>query len=810
MSGQLEAYVVARVTDPSTLEKKVTCIDVFDKTVFVGSSTGKVSIFKVEPREGTLHVEIGLSKNVSGKRAIEQIVYLPGAKKLVIRAESKVMPFDKDTLTRLWKPAGAIARGCDWISGAKDEEASTIVVITKKKVSIVEILEDRWEFRQEISVVDQVLTALLYKNVIYMGSKKHYRFCDLSKMLVQDADVPVEGVQPLMELVNDKEILFATNYPLGVFLNLQCKPAQRGTIPWPEHPVSIRKGDSFLLALLSNNVIEVWSLVEDHTKIQTLKCNLGQFLVGDPRGTGLSFIGSEDSIDCLLETSLEHQIDQYLKRHLFDRALALLHSKEVSAESVRMTHIKIAHILIQSLRFNDAVKHLNYSQIDPREFILRFPEFCIDSTLLYRKEVGRPKSAPSSDIAVVIREGKDYIDRFLASNDQKDPLMQETVSKLKSLRDYSVDALELNAHLALARFLWTWRASNVDKFASVQKHSFALLEAVDTALLMVHSSLSQKLAGRSDLRSVRSRLDGEESSIPFALKDLLFPTNFCLLEKSEVYLTSRQRYSALALLYQSKNEIRKSLIALQNLGAGTWVDGDDDGFEETINILRRLDDGPLLWEFIEWVMVKDFERALEVFTLPERKTELALDKTLYRLEQLENKIRKNPSVKDPDDCMIVVAYLEFLVFTANSKESIAHNKLATWYINSYKKIKDSDNTKVIRSLRDRFCFFLSGSSSIDGFTLIPLLQELQLWEELSIVYAQLRYDKEMLDLCIYTLNDHSRAWRYCADAGRHPNDPGITPDRISMALHLEKSAEVSSLFISLLKMYTSPNMKRLP
>ena len=61
-----------------------------------------------------------------------------------------------------------------------------------------------------------------------------------------------------------------------------------------------------------------------------------------------------------------------------------------------------------------------------------------------------------------------------------------------------------------------------------------------------------------------------EHDFPFSLHDLLFPLTWAYLPLCESFLIAQQQYYALALLYQSKQLIRKALEVWLRLGTGEF------------------------------------------------------------------------------------------------------------------------------------------------------------------------------------------------------------------------------------------------
>ena len=122
-----------------------------------------------------------------------------------------------------------------------------------------------------------------------------------------------------------------------------------------------------------------------------------------------------------------------------------------------------------------------------------------------------------------------------------------------------------------------------------------LHEAIDTALLKLYA-----------FRRLGATLD-EFASSP----------NKVHMEDARVFLLDHKLYHVLALLYRSNGQARKALEVWRMLGEGRYVEGDLNGVPETVDFLSKVetdDQQELVYTFAAWVLRKDYEQGMRIFT----------------------------------------------------------------------------------------------------------------------------------------------------------------------------------------------------
>lgn len=101
-----------------------------------------------------------------------------------------------------------------------------------------------------------------------------------------------------------------------------------------------------------------------------------------------------------------------------------------------------------------------------------------------------------------------------------------------------------------------------------------------------------------------------------------------------------------------------------------------DGVEDTISFLRFCDDQSTVFDFAEWLLLRQPQRAIAVFTQPRRSKQIPDDSILEYLSgpRFVDMARRNPAHG------VVRIFLEHLVYMRGSDEERYHTRLAREYI----------------------------------------------------------------------------------------------------------------------------------
>ena len=143
-------------------------------------------------------------------------------------------------------------------------------------------------------------------------------------------------------------------------------------------------------------------------------------------------------------------------------------------------------------------------------------------------------------------------------------------------------------------------------------------------------------------------------------------TNHASLSDCEPYLISHKRYNALALLFKQRGQDVKALDMWSKLGSEDVFDNGRDGVKETVAYLSEHDNHALVMQYSRWVLQKDPEEGLKIFTSAQRQTEIPPDDVLDHLR----------SYKD----LLSQQYLEYLVHVSKTEVPKYHTQLAIRYL----------------------------------------------------------------------------------------------------------------------------------
>lgn len=150
------------------------------------------------------------------------------------------------------------------------------------------------------------------------------------------------------------------------------------------------------------------------------------------------------------------------------------------------------------------------------------------------------------------------------------------------------------------------------------------------------------------------------------LDDFANAANRASLSDCEPYLITHKRYNALALLFKQRGQDVKALDMWSKLGSEDVFDNGRDGVKETVSFLSGHDNHMLVMQYSRWVLQKDPEEGLKIFTSTQRQTEIPPDDVLDHLR----------SYKD----LLSQQYLEYLVHVSKTEVEKYHTQLAIRYL----------------------------------------------------------------------------------------------------------------------------------
>ena len=736
-------------------------------------------------------VELVVKKKI-GKKAIQQldVMYIraagaaaaaaaaagkevkataPARAVLVALVDSKLVCLDINTLSVVLEiakdssfslfcidagPTSLQPRVCAQVKGRK-----------KLMVYACSVHTGRAEVVRELTVPDTVIVMAQQGDTLALGYKREYSLMSLSNDNVTDVPVPVEGISPLLARCAPGELLLATTNSMGFFVNFEGEPMPRAPLLWQQTPVSVVTCGGYILALLQDNggSVAIASLM-DQKQVQTVRLSKGASSAAAVAGASVfmatypnsdmvfvcsSSPTSTDVITFYL-TSLEDQIQQYMELGLANEAAALLQRTHPTPQQLADFHLQAGFVLLRELDWVQAFEQYFPSApgLDPREILALFPDLTL-APMPYSPGMWAQRLGTMTDL---IDKGR----RASKLQNEKDKSQ-----RVKELDKFTTQQLNKQARFHLAQFLWNWRQTRNKKLAAGAAKKLnagggpaspALNDdvevgvCVDTALLFLciefggeeSSSATPTTPNRTaspppskpaaTATGSPTAASPNDLTLSFSLRDLLFPSNSCLLSEAERYLFTKQHYNALALLFQSNGAVRKALEVWKNMGTGEFkvaqpTKGDDEfgsssaaknrsnssasipGVSETVALLSTLSDQPLLWEFSEWVIVGWPAEGLKIFLSTRRSAgeQLHPEKVLTFLRRTQANIKSAavaaaaggvdgdftllPSASGaggsppPSASLdLVESYLEYFINHEKTSEVKYHTQLALCYL----------------------------------------------------------------------------------------------------------------------------------
>ncbi|KAF0980633.1 hypothetical protein FDP41_013116 [Naegleria fowleri] len=338
-----------------------------------------------------------------------------------------------------------------------------------------------------------------------------------------------------------------------------------------------------------------------------------------------------------------------------------------------------------------------------------------------------------------------------ARGDLKDKIKNAMEQEGEETTPLKIDVRIKNAKKALQEFLEKCRKMRVDEFGLDQ------LAAIDYALAHLYLNEFKKYG---------------------QLKTLLRSENHLKLESGEILFKDNARY--LAFLYYSKNEHRKALQILKELGQGIRKETTTvtNGVEESIELLSEIDDEDLVMEYSTWVFEADETSAIQVRTF-------ASNQILYILihpKIFTSRMRKkkiNPHrvlsflAQYPKD--LERSYLEYVIVVERNCEEKFHTSLILNYIDAIIVLKPAKylpfgvrleagkETGLLGQIRARLIHMLEHTNLFNKYRVLSKLQKTNLYEETLILYRKLQNHQAALKLLVHKIQDLEWAERYCVD-----------------------------------------------
>ncbi|KAG9013429.1 hypothetical protein FRB90_006050 [Tulasnella sp. 427] len=272
----------ARQQQPSGREVK--CVQAYNRDIVVGCTDGTLIRYSVRDDDTASGdpYSIASLQTVPGGKAIEKIALVPALNKALVLSGGVIHFYTFPALDPL--PASIISPLRGATEFAIDETAVQVcnnaapnqnippirLCVVRRRVVVVYALRDRLSQLKDIPFPNGAIRACLSGPHLCVADPKSYWIVniDAGEALElmewsQDQSLPPRHVKPLIAISDPSEFMLAIwtgNGALGFFMTGNGDPT-RGTLDYPQHPLSICIDYPYVAALLPNGTVEIHSIV---------------------------------------------------------------------------------------------------------------------------------------------------------------------------------------------------------------------------------------------------------------------------------------------------------------------------------------------------------------------------------------------------------------------------------------------------------------------------------------------------------------------------------------------------------------------
>jgi len=672
----------------------------------VGTTDGQVFMYEIEEiqsRSGEVRWNTRQQLQTTfgrGRKNVEQMEVIGQLGQLIAICDGTLWVLKMNTLETINQfslPKGAPVQAfCSGVlskrAGIKGLSDYHLCVLSKRKLLVMKILSINTVIK-EYTLAETPTNLLWHAGRIYMGHRKHYMALN-----VESGDLitvhQTRGSDPHMAVLND-EVLLCDGHQ-GMLYNLTLSEPKPIEFSQSVHGIVFRHP---YLVTLQKNQLEVHNVL-DRSLIQTIPSSASYHLTG--QGSRM-ILASSSHVYGLVAVPLKQQVNELLNKQFVNEAIQLFEAAGKDREDFDELKTDIyqdaAWALFSHLDFRRAFEFFRRSDADPRTVLARFPGLLPSDC-----EVRQAEITVSMLVTKRLQKGR--------------PDNAEIQAKIKT---------KIQEALAtLVRYL--------EEIRDPQDPNRAKQEAIDTALLYLYVDLGLSRKHINNFASNENRIH---------LKD------------AQTYLTRRKMWYTIALLCCYRRKYNLALELYRKLGTNELQDGTYVGLQETINILKTLDDCEVLWEYSKWTLRKDLERGMKIFCSTDRRIPLAAGKVLEFLSEFGSTPRQ--------------IYLEFLINERDNKDEQYHTKLALLYLDTTQALvklkmqgsqeaEDGSLGRVRRKLLD----FLTSSKHYNVATVLARVRGTVLYEECIVLYRNLGDHQLAVSILVEKIGAYERAEKYCA------------------------------------------------
>ncbi|KAJ3179672.1 Vam6/Vps39-like protein [Geranomyces variabilis] len=679
-------------------------------------------------------------------------------------------------VTLMTAPASTVSVSTE----TKTSVPSVLCAAVKKKLVVFALTGESLVVTKEIALTDRP-RCLLWgptPTTLYIGYTRTISVVDLSSGTIRELHAfrtsivssfgnfaPMKQTSAMsLELLPNNRVL-ATREDTTIVLDEKGDIVPDLEVQWDRSPQQVVPSPPFVVGLFPGQLVvqNLRSGGSGGHAVQTLPLANAHLLAFGSSSSSL--VASPSAIWRLIPIDFEDQIEQLVSASLFSQAQALVEDLDFPSESDKVANVMrirgmYAHHLFRiEHKYAEALAILQELQASPLDIINLYPDLAPpepgggghgdgDET----GGAGGDGRAPAPDVPQTDSKAVRMLLTYLTEQ-------RAVLAKLRLQQERHGAAAAASESLSL-------HAQGHDKQGNkvypVLADTLYLSEVIDTTLLKVYLRINEALVG-----------------------PLLRVSNYCNVEESEALLLERGKHDELVGLYRAKGLHRKALDFLkQKAVSPESTAGEVEKMVAYLHALNINDDMDLVLDYATWILQKDPEEGMKVFTE-------YYDDVGY--EARKRIVRFLESISDD----FAIAYLEHLITELGDTDPDLSDALVFCYIAKLKRELASrtglqgpmvpkrdggnaaqssaakiqpDSGRSFWDLRRKLAEFLETSTYYRAEKVLASFPTDALCEERATVLSRLKRHEEALRIYTEQVRNYRLANLYCE---RHydPDDP---------------------------------------
>uniref|UniRef100_A0A673CRG6 Si:ch211-266g18.9 n=1 Tax=Sphaeramia orbicularis TaxID=375764 RepID=A0A673CRG6_9TELE len=589
----------------------------------------------------------------------------------------------------------------------QSEAVEMVTCSSRRKVIRIHIVGvDKWEVVKEITLPQDPVALAVDGGSLCVATSDRYLLCDLN----------TGNSNELFPHSHSRQHVVVTSVGRGEFLLngpeslglfvMKTGICQRPPLQWPQEVLAAGVCFPYILTL-QPQVLSVYSMLDQQRK-HTVSLSGAKGLLSTSDGV---LVFTERDIFSLCLVPIEEQIQTLVGHERADEALLLLEG-------------------VQSHRPLDSHKELQKAITCLAGFVHFYQEGFSEAKDLFIKGELDPREIIS--------------------------LYPDVKSCLSA--DFQSHLDQVNKHRDL-EVLW-----------QEDRNTFYHYQAFLGDFLRGVRETQQDLRCRKEVDCALLWLYAEQDDTGNLLQLVTFP-NECCLDQCVPVLQQHKRFFALGLLYQSHGEHSEALQTWVKIADGLLTDPTcSDVYEHIVSTLSQLINKDVVWAFADWVLRRNQETGVQIFTKWPPDNQFSTQDVLVLLEAY------------PQAMML---YLEFLIHDLHSKEERHHSHLALAYV-THTQQEEEEAKSNLTATREKLQQLLWDSAFYD--ISIIFVKSTSLHMEKAILLGKAGEHFQALQLLAHHERDPQAAEAYC-DRFSQGQDPEYRQTLLSTLLKVYLNSE---------------------